>query len=494
MASLGRKALKGISKHYFWLSLLLFSIFFLWCSNLLTLINPSLGKFILRIISNSSGIDTLLTTISAVLGTILAISFSISIVVIQNAASSYTASILEIYKKDFRTLFFFFYYFLSLMFAIIALQTLDLYIVNMTLVMFFFSFLFLLMHFYHIVNLIDPRTIIEKAKNKALKNINQIPSKIQRRIEHEKTTSEFEKQILEGPMYSHFLLHNDLTLLALSKQKVLQISDVILKASSRREIETSIKGFESLTEIALNYVNIRKDDPTSEDSFLVYIYNELLSISRVGFENKDISLMQEVIKTFEKIGCYTADIKSMGDGPNLVAGLVTKYVYDLGIDSFERNFQDVTAQAISSVMILGLVAIRKTGGTGLAQDYIFDMGKRGAQNNSWYILGNTLKSLKELLWEAITKQLNVYSEPTTILEHISALAILGINNGLDRSSFLYLFPMFPEFSISRAAVIAISIKNGPYPRIETYQRETYSKAVLEILSARGNTCGIIKQN
>ncbi len=251
--------------------------------------------YILKIVSDISNIQILLPAISAILATILAISFSISIVVVQNAASGYTPSILEMYKKDFRTLFFFFYYFVSLIFTVIALQLWDLYLVNMTIVMFFFSFLFLLLQFVHIIGLIDPRKIIEKAKKASIKSIKHIPSQIQSIIQHEKTSNKLEKQITRTPMYAHFLLHNNLMLLALSKQKVLQISDVIMKSSSRREIETSIEGFNALGEIAKHYVNIRKDDPAIEDAFLQYIYDELLTIFSIALDNKDIALMQEVI-------------------------------------------------------------------------------------------------------------------------------------------------------------------------------------------------------
>ena len=480
LAILGLRIWTRVGKYYLWLSLLLFVILFLFASNLLSVLTPGLDRFALRVVSSTSDIGTLISAMSAILATILAISFSISIVVIQNAASNYTASILDMYKKDRGTLLFFFYYVFSLIFCVVALECQDLYVINMAIVLFFFAFLFLFFQFLHIIDLIDPRNIIHKAKKESVKSIKNIPSRIKSTMEQDKN-DESTKKMASSEMYPHFLLHYDKSLLSLSKHKVLQISDVILKASSRREIETSIKGFEALADITACYVEIRKDDPTVEDSFLQYIYDELLSIFQVGIDNKDIALMQEAIRTFENIGCSTLNIQSIGDQPNWSAIMVMKHIFDLGVNSLEQNFADVSAQALDSLKTLGTVAIRKTNNSGLAANHVFEIGKIGVQRKSWYILGIALKELKELLFEAIVNQVDVYHDPTSILNNISDLSKLGIISKLDQNSITALFPVFTEFSIQRAAILALEVKNKQHPETETFQRELYSKEILQEL-------------
>ena len=115
-----------------------------------------------------------------IIATILAISFSIAILVIQHAASSYTASILEMYKRDYWTFAFFCYYVGGLVLTIVTLQfPTDVYLANMALITFLYSFSVLLLHFIHLIDLIDPRKIIEKAEKKCIEYITDIPSQIQ---------------------------------------------------------------------------------------------------------------------------------------------------------------------------------------------------------------------------------------------------------------------------------------------------------------------------
>jgi len=77
---------------------------------------------------------------------------------------------------------------------------------------------------------------------------------------------------METPLYKQYLFHNEKELFKYSKQKILQIFDIIIKSNNKREIETSINGLRALSEISTNYVNIRKEDVTQKDEFLDYIY------------------------------------------------------------------------------------------------------------------------------------------------------------------------------------------------------------------------------
>ncbi|MCJ7424606.1 DUF2254 domain-containing protein [Candidatus Bathyarchaeota archaeon] len=484
LLGLGVRVEENFKTHYFWLLASFYAVCLLWSSRLLASVRPNLDMYTLRLAPDISGIQPILSITGEILATILAISFSISIVVVQHAASSYTASILDMYRRDYLTLIFFFYYVGSLVLTIIALQfSTDLYLVNMTLVTFLFSFLFLLVQFFHIIDLIDPRNIIEKAKKQCIKDVKSIPSKVQAIIRSKKRANTPERLLIETPLYWQFVFHNETTLQNPIKKQVLLINDVITKAVSRREIETSIRGFEALSKIIESYVAIRQEDTTSDDEFLQYAYNQLLSVFNMGLDNKDAALMQEIMNTFKKIGCSTTNIKSLAhSGPNLTTNLVMTHIRNLGRMAIERDFFDASVSAIASLKTVGITAIQKTRGEGLASHYVLEIGKSGVQKRDWYVSSNALSALRELLCEAVSARIDIHSEPTVILEHIEELSILSIQKGLDKNTLqLSLFPMFPEFSIQKVVWIALRLKNEEYPEIETYPREQYSKNVLSRL-------------
>jgi hypothetical protein len=480
--------LRKIKVNYVWLVISLYFLCLFWSSSLLSKINPTLDVYTLRLVWNTASVQTMLSSIGAILATILAISFSIAIIVIQHAASNYTASIIESYKRDDLTLLFFSYYVGALIFSIMGLQfSNDLYIVNMILVTFIFSFFILGLHFIHIINLIDPRNIIERAEKHCIKYITSIPSKVQSIIKKIKPSTTYERSIVSTPLYRQFVFYNDSTLQEPIKKQVLLINDVINKAASRREIETSIKGFQAITRITRNYITIRKDDFTTQDKFLEYINAQLLTAFSLGLDNKDTALMQEVLYAFTEIGCLTTELKSSECYPPQSTNLVFTHIRDLGMKALEQDFVDVSTIAMESMKKVGYSAIQKNGGEGLSSDYIFEMGKAGIQKNSWYMLSIALIQLKDLLYGFVLFKGNVYASGR-ILKFIDKLASLSMENRMNHWAIqTSLFTLLPEYSIQKVAFAALKAKNEEYPEKETFQREEFSKEIMnQLVRAIGN--------
>lgn len=489
-----KKASESLRKKYYWLFFIAFLFFFSWSSPLLSVLNSGLDHYTLSFVSMTSDLTSLLSVISAILGTILAISFSISIVVIQNGASSYTPSVLELYKKDSLTLLFFFYYVGSLTLTIITLQDLaNTYLVNMTVVAFLFSFLFLLAQFFHIIDLIDPRGVIEKAKLHCFKDIKRLRSAVSSIIKKEDTTDPLHKELAKTPMYYWYVFHHEKGIHLSINQQILLISDVITKSSLRKEIETSTKGLGALAEIAENYIDIKTEDFTAEDELIVNLYNQLLSIFNIASNNKDIALMQENIRTIERIGDSTTKIKPLF-GSNQTTKLAIYHICSLSKETMNQSFFDVTAQGIRSMQNLGINTIKKTGDDGLSSNYIFEIGRMAVESNSWYILGLSINALKELLCEAIAQKIDVNSEPIVIMKHISTLSVLSINSHLDQSLSMSLIPASPEFSIKKAALIALKVKDEQSAKVSPAYLEQYSQGILHGLLRMLATIAISSAN
>jgi Predicted membrane protein (DUF2254) len=288
----------------FWLTLVV------WASGLFTFVSPQFSEYTLKIISDSSNIEPVLSMIGTMLSTVLAIFFSISILVVQHAASRYTASILKWYRNDLRTWFVFSFYSVGLGLTIVAIysQT-NLYLVNITVITFAFSFLFLSTQFLHIVDIIDPRSIIKKAKQQSLIDIGKLPKRLETMVRKKRAGQK--QDLTESPVFKEFLFEKDTGMLDFSKNKILQINDVILKACTRGELETAVEGLVALSEVAKKYIGVRSEYSFTNDYFMQYIYAQILSDTEIAFDNKNVELLNHIINTFAGIGLATTEIKGV---------------------------------------------------------------------------------------------------------------------------------------------------------------------------------------
>lgn len=484
--AISKSIVKAVENNHFKIVFTILVFWLIWSS--LSFVNLEEYAFTIALpLTNNS---SLFSAMAATVATILGIFFSISIIVIQHAASNYTPSILQGYKTDFRTWFVFCYYLAFLIFVIFSLQyPTNNYLATIAIITFILSFFFLASQFVHIITMIDPRYIIKKSKEQCFKDLNSVLNRLRLIIYEKKPRNKIEEELRKSPLYPHFIFHNYQDLLVRSKNCVLQISDVILKASHRQEMETCIVGLKALGEIVSAYVTIRKDDPTQEDEFLQNISVQLSAIFEITLENKDTPLMREIISTFEEIGCSTTRIKSISMfGGNHQTAMTVWNIHNLGKKAMEKDFVDVVARSISALKKVGIDAIQTSNSDGLASDKIVDLGLAGISKNDWFLTSHVFEGLKELLVAAISKRIDIYSEPSTIFEHIENLAHLSIEKGLKHWAFTSLFPILPENSIQRVAWAAFQIKNEEYPTIQTHSREEYCQ---EILSRLMETLGKI---
>ncbi len=474
-------------RHDFALLIILLIVFLLW--TLLPAVLPQFQSYALKIVVQPLD-SSVFSMMGTILATILGIFFSISIIVVQHAASNYTPSILEGYKKDRKTWFVLSYYLISLIMSIIALQyPQDVFLSNVMVILFIFSFLLLAVQFVHIIDLIDPREIIRKTQNTTLNDIEKIPKKL-KSILKRKAKNQIEGKYMKLPLFEYSILHSEKSLMSPPKTGVLQISDIIMRASKRGELETCTVGLNALSQIAAKYVSIRKEDPITEDDFIQYLSTQLISIFRVALENKDTLLLQETILAFEILGKATTDIKSMSvfGGPSLQTGLTLLHIGSLGIKAMENDFADTAADSIKSLTNIGLLAIQKTGGDGLASSKITEIGFSAITRENWFVVNHTFNGLKKLLLYAVINRVDVNSEPYSICEEIEKLVSASIKRGLGLYAFTSLFPAITEDSIEKVVEAAIKIKNEEYAETETHYREEYSK---EVISRVNETVGNI---
>jgi hypothetical protein len=122
--------------------------------------------------------SNVLIALASIVGTILALVFTLSLIPVQNAASMWSFSVLRIYKKDrvsYRT---FLLFGLAILFFIL-LSIFENCINDNFLILILFLFMGILLdslkfYYKHVVSLMDPQSILEKIKLQAFKTIDNI--------------------------------------------------------------------------------------------------------------------------------------------------------------------------------------------------------------------------------------------------------------------------------------------------------------------------------
>lgn len=440
--------------------------------------------------------ESFITIVVACYASIIPIVFSVSTLAIQHAASNYTASILENYKKDCKTWFFYGFLFFGLLFASIMLFTrsdillflteenlIRISLLNAALVILFFSLILLPFQLTHVADLINPRQLVTRARERCTNEIISTPKNVDSMHEKTKAGNQLEARIAKLPFYREFLFHENFgSLLPATRQGILQIMDVVLKSAVKREAETYEFGFKAISEIAQTYVSIRRDDSTSEDKLLQYVYEKLLSIPKMALDTEDVALLHAVITAFEGIGCATAEIKPASRwGPNLMTSLAIGYIRGIGAKAIERSLWDSVADAMRSIKNIGVSAIRKIKDDGLASKKILELSMKAIGRREWFVINVASGVLNDLLTSSVNARADVDHVPARVLEAVEQLSTAAIDNGLEWHALTGLFPAMPEYSIERVAWTALQFKNELHPDSETAYREGYAWEMISSL-------------
>lgn len=485
------RALEQVSPHLYWIVAVLAVAMAIFASGLISLVFRGTLNF--SVVSTAMVGESLLLAIIACLATIIPIVFSVSTLVIQHAAGNYTASLLEDYKKDPRTLFFYGFLAFGLLFtcfaliigwSVVVLSTQDtISLLNAAFSILVFSFVLLPFQLAHVTDLINPLFMIRKAKQDCIKATLSTPAEVSVIVRKAKKQSEIERRMAETPLYWESVFHSyQASLFMIPRQKVLQIMDIVFKCAVKREAETYNLGFEAISEIARAYVSIRKEDSTQEDEFLQYVYDKLLSIPKMAFDTGDVALLHSVVMALENVGRASAEIKPASYwGPNFQAQMAMRHISDIGTKALTASLWDSVADAIRSIKNIGVSAIHGARHDGLAFKQILRLGTAAAAIREWFIVNAASGALNDLLQASVKSRLEPGLVPTNILEAIEQLSIFALDRNLEWQALTGLFPIMPENSIERVSWAALGFKNEPHSDKEKAFREGYAWEIVTLL-------------
>jgi len=426
--------------------------------------------------------ETLFATSAEFIAAIIAVSFSLSILMVQHAASTYTPSLLSDYIKDISTWIVFSVLSFTVLFNLLSL-ILDWGQrgVFISIFLSIYSFIFLGFQFVHTSRIINPINVIERIQKRIIKYIHTIPAQVEKKINTLEPRTQFERALFSNELYRWFRFHSDRSLHEPSRKSIAQIVDMIQKSTLKRESETAAKGLDAISNVIEAYLKIRQTDTTPNDPFIEPIYEQLKSISNIAFENRDVHLLRQIINAFERIGKLSTKLPliSLMQGSHHLTGLSAFYIKEIGIKASQNELWDTAAEAVMSIKEVGVTSINENKDDTLTIDRVSEF----VLFRNWYVNRAVFEAFSVLVKISIKNQMDE-NMLAIHLEKISETSKIAVKTLPQYRAHYVLLPLCApssrslfEGSFRNLIAQTLLIKRGKFPKIETRGREEYVKNV-----------------
>jgi len=274
------------------------------------------------------GIHNIFLAVGGMIGTMLALVISLSIIPIQRAAEVFTPTIIRLYKNDQVTLrIFILLTFFCVAFFIIGIKGVFFFEISK---IFPFGILAVacsldLIRWYqrHVTELLNPSFAITRLSNETIRFIQGLQKNISRlaRIQFNMLPDDKKKESpqerVETALYTFYRYHSTLI-----NNWSGEIAEIVHKAVSRGETFTAKAGINSLVAISNVYLNARKKNILffpSLDAFLMTtdndakyvinpIYENLQDINKTAILNRNETISIQVIRAFESMSIFTVNL------------------------------------------------------------------------------------------------------------------------------------------------------------------------------------------
>ena len=280
-------------------------------------------------IEKFKNIDTIFVASGGLIGTILALVFSLSIIPIQRAAETYTPSLIWLYGKDAKTQGIFFvlatFSLISFIFAIegiIPLPTTT----RLPLQILLLAVSLDLLRWHHrlVIALLQPAEAIHRLLRVIIQYIDQTQRLVSRWAQFQWRTLSVEQQAKEAPELVETAIYTQSNYHVSVNNWTSELSETAHKAIARGETYTAHLAITALGRIARHYLEVRKNNliliPSPEALFmasesdtrnvLTPIYEHLKDINRHAVALRAETSTAHVIECFAQIAAYTAQLNA----------------------------------------------------------------------------------------------------------------------------------------------------------------------------------------
>ena len=330
------------------------------------------SPFAQQAISQYKNVDTLFIAIGGMIGTMIALVFTLSIIPIQRAVETFSLSIAWMYRNDRVTQFIYIvlslFCLLSFVLAIENIfQTKKSLLLPIGIFVVAVTFDMLRWHYRRISQMLTPRDAIERLTSKVYEYINNTQQRVSQfaQIQWKMLTEEQKgnqtKEQIETDLYRAFRNHyypiNNWTS---------ELAEISYKAVGKNEIYSSELAIAALVRIACHYLDTRKGNmivyPSSDalflssesdvNSVLSPIYEHLKNINRNAVTLKAETTCIHVVRAFGRIASHTASLKSPAfqEYTIPITGLPLGYLEECILSAQRNGLDDVVLQGSREVL------------------------------------------------------------------------------------------------------------------------------------------------
>ncbi len=281
-------------------------------------------------IAKYKGLDTAFIAMGGMIGTMVALVFSLSILPIQRAVETFSPSISWLYRNDRITQVIYIalstFCLLPFIMAVdnfVGIRAVKLFPIAIVVVAATFDLL--RWHYRRISRMLEPANAIKRLLKRIGGHINKtqkrisVLAKIQWRTLSVEQRGSKQKEDLETALYSVFKRQHDIL-----NRWIGELAEITYKAIARNEMNTAYIAISAIAESGHHYLNSRKDNlivyPSQAALFQAYetdvavvlnpIYEHLKNINRNAALTKDETTCINVLRSLSSIASYTATIRA----------------------------------------------------------------------------------------------------------------------------------------------------------------------------------------
>jgi len=371
---------------------------------------------------NSTGFfSSLFMTLGASVLTVLAITFSLSLFAIQQAADKHTPTILRTYLKDkVNRAIFLIIAFITFAFFLFALFPIDSLLIYEVILGFFFLiliFYLLRKQYHHTANLVNPIYQIIYYHNNGIKLLNRIDKHIDALIKAKIVRPSPESDIVNRSKEEQRDLLRTRALMGLPelfepvKNCLNEIYALIQTYQKRKDYQVTYRGFYSIYSLVHRYVeakngaffpsSIIQELDYSHDDFLEEILEKLTTIQRIASKEKDFEISKQILDCFFQIAIKCTEIRYRTNPLNEYTHcmLTTGYMKQNILEGLNAGLIDIGIQGSNRLRTIGSVLIAKGSiiDTNLIFDYLSEIAMYGLLPNTNYLIASPMKAYTILL-------------------------------------------------------------------------------------------------
>lgn len=371
---------------------------------------------------NSTGFfSSLFMTLGASALAVLAITFSLSLFTIQQAADKFSPTILRTFLKDKVNKSIFFIIasvtFAFFLFAFFPINSLLIY--ELLLGFFFLIIIFYLLRkqYHHTANLVNPIYQIFFYHNNGIKMLNRIDKHLDALIKAKVVRPAPESNLKnrskeeQRDLLRTRAIFGSPKLFDRVKDCLNQIYALIQTYQKRKDYQVTQSGINSIYSVFYKYIEVKngtffpssmiQELDYSHDDFIEKILEKLTSIQGTASREKDYEISKQILDCFFQIAIKCTEIRYRTNPLNEYTHcmLATGYMKQNILEGLNAGLIDIGIQGSNRLRIIGSVLIEKGSATdtNLIFDYLSEIATYGLLPNTNFLIASPLKAYSNLL-------------------------------------------------------------------------------------------------